>query len=373
MPGVKKWIWEGGLRVPLLIRFPEKYKNLAPAAPGGTTDRLVSFVDFGPTVLSLCGVPVPKYMQGRPFLGDQAVAPRTRAYVIRDRMAERYDMVRGVRDARYQYYRNYMPHLPWAQFVSYTEQMPTMQVWRRLHEQGKLNPVQDRYFHPKPVEELYDINADRHMIHNLATDPRYADIVKSMRARVHDWQIKTHDLGLIPEYLLHRRSDGTTPFEMGVKLGDPYFATVCDRARRASDRDPANIEWLVRGLTDDDDVIRWWSATGLVMLGGDASAARDDLKNALVDKSPIVRVAAASALCNLRQYQTALPVLIDALRHPTPFVRLRALNVLDRIGPHARPAIDAIKHATMPKETIFPADFLNRMCQYVPARLAARP
>ena len=90
---------------------------------------------------------------------------------------------------------------------------------------------------------------------------------------------------------------------------------------------------------------------------------------ALTDKSPIVRVAAANALCNLRQYDTALPVLVKALSDTTPFVRLRAVNVLDRIGPKARSSIDAIRRAAMPKGTIFPADYLNRMCEYVSARL----
>ena len=70
LPGMKKWIWEGGLHVPLLVRFPRKWQHLAPAAPGQTTDRLVSFVDFAPTVLSLCGVKLPPHLQGEAFLGE---------------------------------------------------------------------------------------------------------------------------------------------------------------------------------------------------------------------------------------------------------------------------------------------------------------
>lgn len=369
MPGVKKWIWNDGLLVPLLIHFPPPLRHAAPGDPGSVTDRLVSFIDFGPTVLSLCGVTIPGYMQGKAFLGKQVVAPREVAYIIRDRMAERYDMIRGVRDARYQYCRNYMPHLPWSQYTSYTEQMPTMQVWRRFHEQGKLNAVQDRYFQTKPVEELYDLSADPHMTTNLATSPQYAHIVKRMRTQVIQWQIETHDLGLIPEYILHERSGKSSPFELGDKLGNGYFTTICKRANQAIARDPRNLEQLVADLRDPDDVIRWWSAMGLVMLGTDAAMAQDALVDALADKSPIVRVAAANALCNVRQYDTALPVLVKALSDTTPFVRLRAVNVLDRIGPKARSSIDSIKRAAMPKGTIFPADYLNRMCEYVSARL----
>ncbi len=373
MPGVKKWIWDGGLRVPLLVRFPKKYQSLASDVPGAVTNRLVSFVDFGPTVLSLCGVTVPKTMQGHPFLGEQADASRHVAFVTRDRMAERYDMVRGIRNAKFQYYRNYMPHLPWSQYTSYTEQMPTMQVWRNLHEQGKLNDIQDRYFHTKPTEELYDLEADPDMVINLVTRPEFVGVVKDLRSQLIHWQSTTRDLGLIPEYILHQRSRKTTPYEMASRFGDAYFATLCRHANLAIVRDPNNVEQLVRALHDPDDAIRWWSAMGLVMLGTEASPAQRGLEQTLTDECPIVRVAAANALCNLHRYELALPVLIAALRHETPFVRLRAINVLDRIGDHARPAIDAIKQATMPKGTIFPADYLNRMCQYVPLRLTTKP
>jgi arylsulfatase A-like enzyme len=110
MPGCKKWVWESGLHVPFIVRFPEKYADWSPGKPGTKTDRLVSFVDLAATVLSLAGVPIPKHMQGRAFLGAAADEPREYVYAIRDRMAERYDTVRVVRDTRFQYIRNFQPH-----------------------------------------------------------------------------------------------------------------------------------------------------------------------------------------------------------------------------------------------------------------------
>jgi len=86
---------------PLIVRFPEELAAPAPGRPGTATDRLVSFVDFAPTVLSLAGVAVPGHMQGAPFLGAQAGAPRRYVYGFRDRMDERYDLIRSVRDRRY--------------------------------------------------------------------------------------------------------------------------------------------------------------------------------------------------------------------------------------------------------------------------------
>jgi arylsulfatase A-like enzyme len=65
LPRYKRTLYDSGLRVPLMVRVPGPWQALAPLAPGGRTDRLVSFVDLPPTVLRLAGVPVPEHMQGR--------------------------------------------------------------------------------------------------------------------------------------------------------------------------------------------------------------------------------------------------------------------------------------------------------------------
>jgi N-sulfoglucosamine sulfohydrolase len=370
MPGVKKWVWEGGLRVPLIIRFPSKYRRVAPEAPGSATNRLVSFVDFAPTVLSLCGIAIPDHMQGRAFLGAANTPPREAAHIIRDRMAERYDMVRGVRTADYQYLHNFMPHLPWAQYTSYTEQMPTMQVWRSLHEQGQLNAIQDRYFRPKPTEELYDLEQDPHMIHNLASNPAHQETLLRLRKMTRSWQTDTRDLALIPEYILHQQSEDTTPYALGRSQGKAYFSLLCEYASRAAARDPQQLHRLVKGSAHPDAAVRWWSVTGLVMLGPQAAPAEDSLKTCLTDDSPIVRIAAAEALCQLNCEQAAVPVLVAGLKHDTPFVRLRAMNAMDRLGSAAMPLMASIRQAKMPPDTIFPATYLNRMCDYIPEKFS---
>ena len=212
LPGMKKWIWEGGLHVPLLIRFPKKWQHLAPVPPGETTARLVSFVDFAPTVLSLCGVPLRPHLQGAVFLGEQAGSPRQYIHAIRDRMAERFDCVRVVRDRQYQYHRNFMPHLSWSQFTSYTEEMPTMRAWRQLAEEGKLSGPPARYFAAtKPVEELYDSSRDPHQVKNLATDPQYRETLERFRTECARWMQATGDLGLLPEHEMVVRARAARP------------------------------------------------------------------------------------------------------------------------------------------------------------------
>jgi uncharacterized sulfatase len=371
MPGVKKWVWEMGLKVPFIVRFPEKYKDWAPGIAGGTTDRLVSFVDFPPTVLSLAGVEIPKHMQGSAFLGPAAAEPRQRVHAIRDRMAERFDMVRVVRDKQFQYHRNFYPHLPWSQFTSYTEEMPTMQVWRRLHEEGRLNPVQDRYFQTKPVEELYDIAADPFATNNLAGDPKYAAVLVRMRRQCRRWMIETGDMGLLPESEMLARADGKTPYDVAFDLAANPVARLAELADLANRRDPVDAPELARLLGDADPVVRFWGATGLVALGEKAAPAADALEKAISDSAPYVTVTAAEGLCNLGRIDKAMPVLLAGLQHESSLIRLRAMNVLDRLGERARPAIDAMRNARLQQAGPV-EDYVNRMSEYVPDGLEGK-
>src|SRR5262249_4852361 len=150
MPRNKRWLYASGLAVPLVIYIPEKFRQLRPEGyeAGGTSDRLVSFVDFGPTVLSLAGIKPPASMQGHAFLGPFASPPQPYVYSFRGRMDEKCDLSRGVTDGRYVYIRNYMPHRPQGQYLSYMFQTPTTQVWKQLHDEGKLSPGQDFFWKP---------------------------------------------------------------------------------------------------------------------------------------------------------------------------------------------------------------------------------
>ncbi len=194
LPRAKRWIYDSGIHVPLVIRWPGVLE------PGSTVHDLVSFIDFGPTVLSLAGVAVPSHMQGRPFLGGQMAPAREYIYAARDRMDEAYDLIRAVRDKRYKYLRNYMPEVTYAQHINYMDEMPTMKEWRRLHAEGKLEGPRKIFFsETKPVEELYDTASDPHEVNNLADSPEHRDVLLRLRAEHERWRKRTKDLGLIPE------------------------------------------------------------------------------------------------------------------------------------------------------------------------------
>lgn len=206
LPRAKRWVYDSGIHVPLIIRVPEAYRALAlpdspqQLEPAGVIDDLIAFVDFAPTVLSLAGIRPPRHLQGQAFLGRYRTPARQYVFAARDRMDETYDLIRAVRDKRFKYVRNFMPHLPYAQEIVYAEETPTLQEMRRLHAEGKLNEVQNLFFQPsKPVEELYDTESDPHELHNLADDPRYEQVLERMRGELYRWMEHTGDVGLIPE------------------------------------------------------------------------------------------------------------------------------------------------------------------------------
>ena len=343
MPRCKKWIYDGGSRVPLIVRFPEKYKKWAPGSPGGTTDRLVSFVDFGSTVLSLAGVEIPDHMQGRAFLGDRITPPRDYVYLMRNRMAERYDIVRGVHDKRYLYIRNYMPHLTYTQHISYTYQMPTMQAWDKLYREGKLTGPAALWFRPtKPLEELFDTLADPHQIHDLADDPKYRSVLERLRKEQLSWVAETRDMGFLPEYEQALRSADSTPREMALDP-DKYPQERILAAADLTGRGPQKLPKLIDLLADDDAAVRYWACVGLEVLGPQAKPAEPLLIEALEDLSPNVRIAAADALASMGSSTDVIPLLKESLKHPSEWIRLRALNLLDELADKAEATLPEIE------------------------------
>jgi N-sulfoglucosamine sulfohydrolase len=200
LPRHKRWIYDSGIRVPLIVRWPGKVE------PGSVRDDLVCFLDLAPTMLSLAGSERPNHFQGQVFLGDERASEREYVYAARDRMDETLDIIRAVRDKRFKYIRNYRPDLPYAQPITYMDEMPTIKEWRRLAAEDKLEGPQKIFFRPtKPVEELYDTDADPHEIHNLAGDLKYAGELSRLRAAHEKWREETGDLGLIPEAELMER------------------------------------------------------------------------------------------------------------------------------------------------------------------------
>jgi len=359
LPRSKRFCYDSGLHVPLLIRFPRKFQRLAPAAAGSRVDAPVSFVDFAPTVLSLAGVAIPKPMQGHAFLGPQNAGPQEFAFSFRNRMDERYDMVRTVRGKRYRYIHNYMPHLVYGQHVQYMFGQTSVKVWDRMYREGKLSGPPKLFWEEKPEEELYDLQTDPSEVKNLVASPEHREILERMRGALREHLLAIGDNGFIPE---------GSALEGYQATRDPAaypLEKILQAADTATKRDPANLPKLIAGLEDENECIRYWAALGCVMLRAKAAPAVEALAKRLEDSSGSVRVAAAEALCYAGQAEKGLAVLQECLlKHASPRVRLQAANVFQNLGDKARPAVAAIEQAQSDAD-----DYVRRAVKYTAAVL----
>ena len=351
MPRSKRWPSNSGLHVPMVVFFPKKWEHLAPAEykAGGTSDRLVSFVDLAPTVLSLVGIKPPDWMQGHAFAGPHQSQPQPFLYGERGRMDESMDLVRSVTDGRYVYLHNYMPHLSQAQRVAYQFETPTTQVWNKLFVAGKTNDAQSIFWRvPKSVEELYDLEADRDEVNNLSQSPQHRSTLEKMRTAEREQALKIRNVCFLPEREIHTRSEGTTPYEMARDPSKYPLEQILIAADQSTRIDSSDTAPLIANMAARDSAIRYWGTMGLLMRGGEAVRSNKSvLQKALADESVNVRIVAAQSLglyCDGELQALAIRTLGDLASAETNGVltAMSALAAIEALGDFAKPLHEEI-------------------------------
>ncbi|MDH5603311.1 MAG: sulfatase-like hydrolase/transferase [Cyclobacteriaceae bacterium] len=338
----KRFMYESGLKVPLIIHFPEAYRHLAPGEGGTRTDRLVSFVDFAPTILSLAGLDVPDYMQGVAFLGEKESAPREYTYNFRGRMDERFDMSRSVRNKQFRYIRNYMPHRIYAQYIEYLWRAPSMKSWEREFKAGNLNEIQAKFWGKKPPEELFDVVADPHNIKNLAEDPTYKDVLEELRTANRNWQSNIKDAGYLPEPYMIDLSEGQTIYDF--THSDKYpFEELSEMVEKATLGNSEQLPLLSSMLKHENNLFRYWGITGCLILGKEAVDLKDALLENLSSEVSFLRTASAEALYQIGEKEIISDALNQSLKDPNLMARVQALNVLENMGEDARVFLETVK------------------------------
>ncbi|ROO87197.1 arylsulfatase A-like enzyme [Actinocorallia herbida] len=353
LPRSKRYCYDSGLRTGLIVRYPKKWAHLAPARAGSVVTAPVSSIDLPPTVLTLAGLPVPRHLHGTTLTSRRR--PEY-AFGMRNRMDERYDMVRTVRDERYRYIRNYAPHRIVGQHQAYAWQQRGYQVWEQAHLDGALTEVQERFWRAKPAEELYDLHADPDEVRNLAAEPRHRARLRRLAKALDEHIERVNDNGFIPE---------GSPLE-GYDASRAPGAYPLRKVRAVADlaisRKRGNLRRFTELLDDGNEAIRYWAATGLLVLAAEARPARRALDERLrAETSPQVRVVLAEALANAGDPDTAVASLTETLAtHPDPRVRLQAVNALTYLGDAAEPALPAVRTAAES-----PDEYLSRSSRYL--------
>lgn len=342
LPRSKRYCYEDGLACEMVVYAPPKWRHLLPVAPGRKVTSPVSFIDLAPTVLALAGVAQPAQMVGKPFLGPRA-APKTYAFGMRNRMDERYDFQRTVTDGRWRYIRNYMPHRPWGQHQAFEWLAKGYQDWESAHRAGTLNADQDRFFHTKPFEELYDLNSDPHELRNLAADPAARAQIERLSKALNTHMVAINDNGFIPEAMA-----GEGYFESRDRKTYP-LTQVMEMARLAASGTGSEAQ-LVEGLNHPLPVMRYWAATGL-LIGGQHGAKAALLTALAKDGADQVRVVVAEALIRMDEIDEPVRLLaVLAAQDKVWPVQLQALNALTYIGDHARPALPVVQQAAQSEQ-----------------------
>ncbi len=212
----KQFLYDGGIRVPLIVRWPGKI------APGQVSDDLVMAIDICATILDVAGVEPPVPLHGKSLFGEE-IKHRKYIFAARDKMDETHDAMRAIRSRDYKLILNLMPERPYLQFNRYKEgAYPMLAEMSVLYLEGKLTPEQAAFFAPhKPPIELYDLRTDPYELHNVADDPRYAEVKATLLAELENWRKNViHDKGVDDEF----RAEGVFPDTCPTDTVDDWTA-----------------------------------------------------------------------------------------------------------------------------------------------------
>lgn len=336
MPRFKRYAGDTGYRVAMLVHIPPAFrnKNNRNFFPGGVSDRLVSFVDLAPTVLSLAGIEPHDSMEGAAWFGKHLRPAPKFLYGFRERMDERIDLSHCIRDQRFQYTINYLPHLPAGQKLVYQRKTPSTVKWMELFESRGTDDVQSRFWQPKRSEEIYDIAIDPWATNNLIDDPKMAKHIEPFREAHRQQTMNIQDLSFFPEPMVVGLKGAKTSIEKLQAILPATFqaAQFAVLETNNPDSDTKLLKLLKSGSLSEQA----WALIGLRLRkerlnnNTDAIAAAERLSR----QDSFIAVDAADCLLALEKGNQKK--LIEQLlrksdtRNTDYLTSVRALNVLDR-------------------------------------------
>lgn len=309
VPRGKGYLYESGLKVPLIAYFPEKWKHLA-NGKSGKDNSLVNFTDLGPTVLSLAGVKPTKNMQGKAIFGEYASKEERKVqFAFAANQLHHFMPVRAVTDGHIKYMRSYIPYRQFALRNYYQWGMPSNKAWDKLVlGNHNTNPDWALTFDAHPAEMLFDLDKDPGELHDLSSSPEYAEVLAKMRNELSNHIRSTHDLG----FFLPTSHTGHVLYDVVRKEKYP-MEELYKLVEAAGIGDIASLPLFEKAIASSHRDMRFWGAVGYAELAHKKQITQcpQALADLLKDEDPYVASEAAYAAAYLGKPQEGIARLIN--------------------------------------------------------------
>jgi hypothetical protein len=234
--------------------------------------------------------------------------------------------------------------------------MPGQRAWEQAWRAGELDEHAARFWQSRPEEELYDLQADPHHLHNLASEPAQASRLAAMRDRLRAFLEEIGDHSFVPNS--RRAPEGHGSFHARMTADPAAAALVRDSAWRASDPSVKAASGYADLARSDNADVRHWAAVGLTRLAHasvDLDAVTIEAGRLVDDRVAEVRIAAAEALAAATNGARGVDVLAAEVERNGAAAR-EALAAIETLGDRAASAGSALKRAAEAR----PRDFFVR-------------
>ena len=326
IPRGKGYLYESGLRVPLIAYFPPKWRHLADNKSGKEYGP-VNFTDLGPTVLSIAGVKPPKHMQGKALYGKYAAKEKRELnFALAANQLHHYMPVRAVSDGHIKYIRSYIPYRQFALRNYYQWGMPSNRAWDNLVLGGhNTNPDWAQTFEAHPAEMLFDLDTDPGELHNLADDPDYAETLLRMRQALSDHLRSTCDLG----FFLPTSRTGHILYDK-VRQDKYPLEDLYHLVETAGTATAESLPELEAAIDSPLAEFRFWGTVGYAKLAREhrISVCPEKLLSLLDDDNPYIASEAAYAAAYLGETRKGIERLVNPVQEKDRKIGYSSLECL---------------------------------------------